>query len=527
MIHNKRRLFDGESVLAQRTQRRLKEQAETSLYSFLRQAWLSMEGGDFVPNWHLEILSEMLEAVYEGQIKKLLINVPPRTGKTSLVSVAFPAWVWTQDPTKRFLYCSYARDVSLPPSLKCRRLIESPWYQSFWGHKVCLSKSQFSKRYFENTAGGSRLATSVGASITGLGGHFLVADDPNNPKDWESEAKIASTYEWWRDVWQSRLDSPTENAMILMQQRTSERDITALILNSDGAKMWTSVILPMCYEESRRCCVQVGQKVWQDPRQKEGELLFPARFPQKIIDERKGVMSAYGFAGQYQQRPAPQEGGIFQQKSFRIWPMTSLPRYHHLIASVDTALETKEESSYSACTTWGVFDHEGHMNVMLVGLFKAKLKGKELLERMRALAADFRDNGTRTLEPDGQHVPDVFVVEHKSAGFQVSDALEEMGVPVERVSPHKNKITRAKLIQHYLGEPDHADKGIVWIPGHEPDNYDRLYRISKVFLDDMLVFPNGASDDVADTMTQALLYLRDAGLLHNPRDAQAWGEDWH
>ena len=504
-----------------------KRECEDSLYSFLQHAWPYMETGTFTPNWHLKMLSEILEEVFRGNIRRLVINIPPRYGKTSLVSVAFPAWCWIQNPQTRLYFCSYAQKIVTSPSQKCRRLILSEWYQSHWGDKVTISPSQKAKGTFENTAGGRRDTTSVGSSISGLGGDILIADDQNNPKDVESEAKMHSTNLWWRDVWQSRLDDAKAGAMIEVQQRVSEKDITALILKQDKDGLWTKVILPACFEPSRRCVVKAAGKTWKDPRTKDGELLFPARFPQSVIDEQKATMSEYAFAGQYQQRPAPQEGGLFKHEDFMVWS-SPMPRFKMIVTSVDTALTTHESSSFSAATSWGVFQYDGESHLMLLSLMKARLPFEELMEQIRRMAIDCTDSNPeypkRPHTIKHEYKTSLFVVERATQGQPLISFLEKMRprVRVEGFVPrtYGSKLARAKTIRYFLGP-----RGIIWLPatrleqGNSSDNYS-LYDHSQKFVEDVLVYPNGTGEDVVDTFSQSILFLQEFGLIKSGYDVE-------
>jgi hypothetical protein len=183
--------------------------AEKSLYEFFKQTWPIIEGTTpFIDSWHIQTISEHLEACYKRDIKNLLINVPPRTGKTNLISVVFPAWVWLHNPEEKFMYASYANSLAIEHSLKCKRLIESNWYQERWGFKYQLSKDQKAKGLFDNNQKGYRISTSVGASSTGKGASILISDDPNNARDGESDLIRESTNSWWNQVWSTRLNNP-------------------------------------------------------------------------------------------------------------------------------------------------------------------------------------------------------------------------------------------------------------------------------------------------------------------------------
>jgi hypothetical protein len=227
---------------------------EESLYAFVREAWKIMEGGTpFIHGWHIEAIAEHLEACRRREIKNLLINVPPRSSKSSLISVAFPAWLWIHSPHEKFMYASYASSLATEHSLKCRRLIESSWYQERWGSVYHIVSDRNTMKVFENDKGGYRMCTSVGGSSTGSGGSFLVADDPNNAKDGESQTKRLSTNAWWSQVWSTRLNDPKNDVRILVQQRIHQDEVSGFIMANDDDKDWIKVIIPNEFEESRRC----------------------------------------------------------------------------------------------------------------------------------------------------------------------------------------------------------------------------------------------------------------------------------
>lgn len=288
-------------------------EAEISLYDFLKQAWPIIEGKTpFIDGWHIQAIAEHLEACYKREIKNLLINVPPRTGKTGLISVAFPAWVWLHNPEEKFMYASYASSLTIEHSLKCRRLIESNWYQENWGHLFKLSKDQNAKSFFDNNRTGYRIATSVGGTSTGKGGSTLVVDDGNSAADGASDAKREGGNNWWDQVWSTRLNNPKKDVRIVVQQRIHEKDISGHIMANDDAGEWVKLILPMEFEEKRRSRTIVlpstNGQIWEDPRATEGQLLCEERFSEKEINKYKNELGSYGYAGQYQQRPAPEEG---------------------------------------------------------------------------------------------------------------------------------------------------------------------------------------------------------------------------
>ena len=198
-------LGNGVVVDAEKQLRELdRVECEDSLYLFLRNGWRFLDSSPWKDGWPIEAVAEHLQAVVDGEIRRLIINIPPRMGKSSITSVALPAWTWAQHfvsptsgPGVQFLHASYANQLSLRDSVKCRRLIESAWYQSFWGDRFKLNSDQNTKSRFSNDKGGERLITSIGAAVTGEGGSIIVVDDPNAANEAFSEASIQATIDWW------------------------------------------------------------------------------------------------------------------------------------------------------------------------------------------------------------------------------------------------------------------------------------------------------------------------------------------
>ena len=232
------------SVYRQRTEDTA--QAEAHLGDFIRQAWHVLEPATpYIHGWHIDAMCEHLEAVTRGWIRNLLINVPPRHMKSLAVSVFWPCWEWTQHPERRWLYASYAQSLSIRDSLKCRRLIESDWYQAHWGQVFQLRGDQNQKMRWENDKTGYRLASSVGGSLTGEGGDRLVADDPHNIQQRESDTIREGVLQWWDEVMSTRLNDPKTGAKVLVMQRLHERDLSGHVLEQGG---WEHLCLPAEYE---------------------------------------------------------------------------------------------------------------------------------------------------------------------------------------------------------------------------------------------------------------------------------------
>lgn len=290
-----------------------KEQASRSLRNYIAQAWSVVEpASEYVPGWHIDAICEHLEAVLNGEIKNLLINIPPRHMKSLTVSVFFPTWAWIKKPSLRWLFSSYAASLSVRDSLKCRRLIQSPWYQDRWGDRYQLTGDQNLKQRFDNNKTGYRISTSVSGAATGEGGDIVVADDPHNVDDARSDTIRESTLVWWSETMSTRLNDPKTGAKIIVMQRVHERDLSGKVLEDGG---YVHLCLPAEFEPNRKCITQIG---WEDPRSSQGELLWPERFGPEEIEAKKKELGSYAYAGQFQQRPAPAGGGLFKREWFEI-----------------------------------------------------------------------------------------------------------------------------------------------------------------------------------------------------------------
>lgn len=317
----------------------LARRAEHALGSFIRQAWPVLEPGTaFVPGWHLDAIVEHLEAVSRGQIRNLLINLPPRHMKSLSVSVFWPVWEWVSNPRRRWLYSSYALSLSVRDSLKCRRLITSDWFQFRWGNRFSLTGDQNAKMRFDNDRMGYRIATSVGGAATGEGGDVVCVDDPHAVQETESRAVREATLLWWDQTMSTRLNDPKSGARVMVMQRLHERDLAGHVLEQGG---YVHLCLPAEFEPARRCLTDIG---WQDPRTADGELLWPARVGPAEIAEFRRRLGPVGYAGQFQQRPAPAEGARFHAEWFR---------YYKVIGSQEDKLAGTDIAESSAAPTPG------------------------------------------------------------------------------------------------------------------------------------------------------------------------------
>lgn len=286
--------------------------AAQSLADFAKMAWHQIEPATPIKwNWALDAMCEHLEAVTWGEILRLLMNVPPGCMKSLLCGVVWPAWEWGPAgmPHIRFMGTSHKQDLAVRDNLKCRRLIQSDWYQQRW--PIELTSDQNAKTKFENTATGFREAMAF-TSMTGSRGDRVLLDDPHSVDQANSTVELESTRTTFREALPTRFNND-DSALVVIMQRLNQLDVSGIILEEEGFEDFVHLMLPMRFEADRRCTTSIGFK---DPRKKEGELLFPERFNEKKVSSLEAILGSYGTAGQLQQRPVSREGGMFKRAWF-------------------------------------------------------------------------------------------------------------------------------------------------------------------------------------------------------------------
>ena len=490
--------------------------AEESLYTFLKAAWVHMDPSPWVDGWPVQALCEHLQAVASGDVRRLIINIPPRCGKSNAVAVAFPAWVWAQrnrgptsGPGVRFLFASYAERLSIRDSIKCRRLMGSPWYQSLWGDRFHLRADQNTGHRFTNDQNGERLITSISGTATGEGADIFGIDDPNAANEAFSEATIQSTIDWWDQTASTRLNDPRTGAYVLIQQRLAEDDLSGHILEKNIGD-WTHLCLPMHYESARSFVTNIG---WQDPRTTEGELLWPERFAPEEVSILERTLGPYAAAGQLEQRPEPAGGGVIKREWWKLWEADAFPPFDFVLASLDTAYTLKTENDFSALTVWGVYtanpvaaptkivDLNGRPidydrlyaqetpRVMLMSAWQERLDLHSLVNKTAATCKALKVNK--------------LVIESKAAGISAAQEIRRLynnsDFSVQLLDPRAaDKLARLYSVQHLFAE------GLIYAP-------DRSW--ADMVITQVGVFPKGKHDDLVDTVSQALRHIRDLGLL--------------
>jgi predicted phage terminase large subunit-like protein len=318
--------------------------AEESLKSFIQLTWPILEPGrEFVSGWHIDAICDHLQAVTDGKITRLLINVPPGFMKSLTTEVFWPAWEWGPRnlPSTRYVSSSYSEALTVQDNRRTRNLIKAPLYQKHWGDRFTIDSSQDAKMRFDNDHMGFKIATSVGGLGTGERGDRVIIDDPHNVKEGESPQVRESTLRWFTEVMPTRVNDPEKSAIIVIMQRVHEEDISGYIIAKELG--YDCLILPMEYEPERHCTTSIG---FSDPRTEENELMWPDRMTRAVIERDKKILGSYAVAGQFQQRPAPRGGGMFQRDWFEV--VDAAPAGRKIVRGWDLASTEGEDAAYTA-----------------------------------------------------------------------------------------------------------------------------------------------------------------------------------
>lgn len=449
-----------------------REYCSRSLANFVRQSWRIYDpSSPLVWGWHIDAICEHLEAVTAGEITRLLVNIPPGTMKSSLVNVLWPCWEWgpRKLPQHRFISAAHEQGLAIRDNRAMRRVIQSGWYQQLWPTTIASDQNQ--KTYFENEATGFRQACAV-SSMTGRRGHRVLWDDPLSAEHANSVAHLETVIREFTETLPSRYVSPKDSANVIVMQRLNERDPSGYILENNLG--YEHLCLPMEFEPDRKCVTSVG---WQDPRTKEGELLFPERFPREVVDRDKEVMGQYAVAGQFQQRPAPRTGGIFKAEWIRHY--TTLPEIEYRMIYADTAMKTGQENDYSVFQHWAK-GKDG--KAYLLDMIRGKWEAPQLLAQARAFWDKSRASNAGTLRK--------MMIEDKASGTGLIQQMKQGGIPVGGIQRDKDKVTRA-----YDTAPQ-IEAGNVMLPERHECLSDLLHELT--------TFPAAAHDDTVDPLMDAV-----------------------
>ncbi len=529
--------------------RNSKRECEESFIEFVKQSWHIIEpGAQYIHGWHADAIAMHLTAVEEGEINRLLINIPPGFSKSLFTSVFFPAWVWGPRGRSeaRFLCTSHSQNLAVRDSTKMRRLVQSDWYKKRWPH-VVLTGDVNAKTKFENTATGFREALAF-ESMTGSRGDFVILDDPHSVDSALSDVQRESTITTFREALPTRLNNPEESAIICIMQRLHMEDVSGVIIENNLG--YTHLMLPMEFEPTRRCVTDIG---FEDPREEEGELLFPARFPRSVVERDKQVLGPWAVAGQFQQSPSPRGGGVIAREFWGLYDdfmaqsqgmpnANKYPPMDYIVASLDPAYTEKSENDPSGFVIFGVFQRGGTVarrllsrdgtiseiiderdtipSVMLMNGWEKRLNihGPEVVREAGENDIEFMVRKKKSwglvewvIDSCNRYNVDVLLIEAKASGLSVAQEIQRLNKTsdwsVQLINPRGgDKLARAYAVQPIFSG------GYVFAP--DKDWAEKVITQCEQF-------PKSAHDDMVDAVTQALKYLRERNLLRRPDEIAA------
>jgi predicted phage terminase large subunit-like protein len=482
------------------------DKARRDFSLFVKLAWPQIEPGrPFVGGWHLDAISEHLQAVYTGDIKRLLVNMPPRHGKSSLISVLYTSWLLLNNPSLRLLCGSYAMDLATRDNLKARRLIKTPWFQERYGYAFSLTKDQNVKKRFDTDKLGYRMAVSVGSSATGEGGDILIGDDFHNIKEKESNAKREAALDWFDNTWCTRLNSQVDGAMITVGQRIHQNDVSGHILANNYGGEWIHLNLAAEYEPRNACTTfypGTNKVFWKDPRKDENELLWPPRFPQKVIDRAKKIQGPLDYAAIFQQSPVPPGGYIFNKEHERLFTVDTyqnvylletdegirpvvISQCHHFTTS-DVAVKKDEHADYTVFCTWAITPAR---EVLLLDVKRAHLSIPEQQKQGKRVFYEFNES------------PNYLCLFFEDVGYQsaIGQNLIAEGIPCMPFHPQGkgDKVMRAGAASIWMNlHKVFFKKNAPWLEEFQLEIY---------------MFPKAANDDQVDNLSMVCILVRPGG----------------
>jgi predicted phage terminase large subunit-like protein len=467
-----------------------------SFYDFVVAAWPHVESYPFKTGMHVRAICDHLQACAERRIKNLCINIAPRHSKSVLCSQLFPAWILARSPKETLLYASHSAVLANRDSVKTRALVESDWYQARWPHVQIRDDSNL-KSAFVTTVGGGRQATSVGGTVTGLGGSFLVLDDPIDAGKSESDKERENANVWFTDAWMNRVQGdPTQAVRIVIMQRLHAHDVAALCKEQG----WEMLVLPTEYEGASPV-TSIG---WSDPRTQFGELLWPDHHTAESLAKYKA--NTYVWAGQYQQRPTPRSGGIIKHRWVRYWydpermsapePMYA-PNEDGSQAEI-VVLPFTPPSGAQVTASWDCSFKGGMKNDFVVGQIWYRRGGEYfLLDQIRDhLDMPATCDAVRLLHERWRSLPTL--VEGKANGPAVVQTLRSEVDGLLEIDPQGGKEARVAAVAPLF------EAGNVYLP------HPKMYDWVGACVTEIVNFPRGVlNDDQVDSMSQALVHMRE------------------
>jgi predicted phage terminase large subunit-like protein len=448
-------------------EKKIQNKAKNDFLSFVKCVW-----PDFIEGAHHRHVAEKFNKLARGELKRLIVNMPPRHTKSEFASYLLPSWMVGRNPKLKIIQATHTGELAIRFGRKAKHLIDSEEYK-----KIFITKLQEDSKAagrWETAQGGEYFAAGVGGAITGRGADLLIIDDPHSEQDALSETKLESAYEWYTSGPRQRLQPGA--SIVLVMTRWSTKDLTSMLLKNQKevkADQWEVVEFPAIMED--------GKPMW------------PEYWNQDELEKVKATLPVAKWNAQWMQHPTSEEGAIIKREWWRKWKHDWIPKLHHVIQSYDTAFLKKETADYSAITTWGVFylSEDSPLNLILLDAIKGRYEFPELRRR--------------ALEQYKYWTPETVIIESKASGLPLTHELRQMDIPVVNFTPSRgnDKHVRVNSVAPLF------ESGIIWAPDQ---------KFSEEVIEECAAFPYGDHDDLVDSTTQAIMRFRQGGFLPHPED---------
>jgi len=458
------------SLLEELDEAKAREACSQNYLKFVYEMWSA-----FIHGKHHEVMAEAFERVANGELKRLIINMPPRHTKSEFASYLLPAWFLGRYPDKKIIQTAHTAELAVGFGRKVRNLVNSKDFKRIFPNVSLQADSKAAGRWNTNK-GGEYFAIGVGGAVTGKGADLLIIDDPHSEQEGSSSDTnvFNRTYEWYTSGPRQRLQP--NGSIVMVMTRWHQKDLTGQVVDASvkrgGADQWEVIELP--------AILPSGSPLWSEFWKLEE------------LEALKAELPTSKWMAQYQQDPTAEEGALVKREWWQEWEYQEPPQCEFIIQSWDTAFLKSERADFSACTTWGVFykeceeDGQYAPNIILLDAHKERLEFPELKKV--------------AMEKYNAYKPDAFIVEAKAAGMPLIFELRQMGIPVQEYTPSRgnDKISRVNAVSDLFAS------GIVWAP---------QTRWAEEVIEEFAAFPNAEHDDLVDSSTQALLRFRQGGFV--------------
>ena len=447
------------------------KKSQENYLTFVKKIWPS-----FIEGKHHKIYADKLQKVADGKIKRLIINMPPRHTKSEFASYLFPAWLMGRRPDLKIIQATHTAELAVGFGRKVKNLIDSDDFRDIFPDIKLATDAKASGRWSTN-GGGEYYAVGVGGALAGRGADLCIIDDPVSEQDALSPTALDSIYEWYTSGPRQRLQPG--GSIIIVMTRWGIKDLTARVIakqSEGGADKWEVVEFPAIFPETNN-------------------VLWPEYWSRDELDGVKASIPVAKWNAQYQQQPTGDTNAILKREWWNVWDHAKPPRCSYIIQSYDTAFSKNDRADYSAITTWGIFTPvEGQGDAII--LLDAE-KGRW----------DFPELKQRAFELNESYEPDMILIEQKASGTPLTQELRRMGIPVTPFTPSKgaDKFARMNACAPVF------ESGMVWRPDAN---------FAEEVVEECASFPHGDHDDLADSMTQAILRFRQGGFISTPDDEE-------